>query len=1245
MEEVSFPRGRAQIDPAEKNVSEEVENKTRPSKRKSSSKPTTPKADFLFGSSSKSESSSSKPKTKRQKTGSVKQSLLPVGGGGVTTVKQGKKDEPLIEPLSFNKLAKGTKLLGMVREVHDEFAVFSLPNFLTGYMLPEKGMSLLMCLSVGQCMAVSVVKIVTEHVKGGTSKRRIQVTAKPSALNSTDEPARSIPIRGQILSVEDHGCLVDMGFARQGFLSFDQVDGEYDILEDDVEADSTENRILQKGRLYDFVLDAPSKGTVYKLSLPSARKLSKQTIVPTQDKPPALASLAPGWLVTAKLDALAKNGLCVTFFGNVFRAAVEMSHLGAIFKTDIREVSSEWRGIFSKNQSFSARIMAVDPATKLIRLSLQPHMLEMRLPDDLPDVGTLIQGCTVVRQDPGIGALLALPDEYSKDDDEDANHAGLMAVEKYRLASNIKGVYVHISKAIDEKDAALFAKEFAPSTTHPVRILSKMNWIDGVASGACSPSLIEAHVLTHADLKPGQVHKQVPIIAHLKDGGVLVNLGSGIRGLIPAMHLFETAASSEYRRKLMKVKFAVDSKIDVLVLWADSKRKRCLLSAKKGLVKSDKIATSYADMAIGKMVTGFVSKVDDKALYVTFCDRVYGKITARSLVKDLGIEDHKSNFQVGDIVTCRVVTVKKRRRHQKEDESDSEDEDMDTDISSRKPFYEVNLAMAVQGVDEEQDEFDEPELLHIKTGGLIPAKAIKVLELVGGKEKKKGFVPGYAVVSVKSKYLLREYEPAKAPQTMECKLPYDQLVDEYDREALESAASLDKFAETVLSVGKKLDQKGLILSDPGKSNIEYSNAIGKFAVLSLRKKLIDQLEEQSQGREAPDGQTLPNNGTEFFVGAQVIGYVAQVDERHGAFVRFLDGLTGLVPKNRGALDLQPYSTVVTKVEIVDDSRTPPRILLKPLIATNKPGSPAKGKKKQSFQVGEVIDEAIISNLGFHRAILHVPSKDAHVTLHCTMKKCSVKLQAEVNMKTKSSAANGPMITSDHPFYKLKQGKALKNLTVFSVGSGKEGNIVQVTDLASDEDAYKIALQVEKKSRVEPGTAVSGIVTGVAKHGKGVYVALSPKISGFIPALELSADIKLLNNLDQALVLGQRLKCHIVDQPNKKDNDGYMLSHLESEISKPVTGDVVVGRVNSKMRQILPPSLMINFRGGHSGRCCITELEEPDEWENMPLGRPDEEEENQDDEDDDRCVLLTVNNMTDITCDSRELNGLSVRFNL
>jgi len=109
--------------------------------------------DLLFGVKP-----SKKPKVKKPKEVSEeeameaavtsKHSLLPLGGGGVvmkrrfqaakaaagSTSTKGKA-EPFIEALGFSRLAKGTKLLGVVREVQEEFALVSLPNLLTGYVL------------------------------------------------------------------------------------------------------------------------------------------------------------------------------------------------------------------------------------------------------------------------------------------------------------------------------------------------------------------------------------------------------------------------------------------------------------------------------------------------------------------------------------------------------------------------------------------------------------------------------------------------------------------------------------------------------------------------------------------------------------------------------------------------------------------------------------------------------------------------------------------------------------------------------------------------------------------------------------------------------------------------------------------------------------------------------------------------------------------------------------------------------
>ena len=198
MEAIAFPRGgRPSSAKATKDEIDEqqLKRRERPSEIKKKRKAEKESPDFLFGSKPSSESTSGTTKSKKTITGHgvtlsdtpTKQSMLPIGGGGVyipqySNTGNGKKDgkkgmAPVIEALSFQKLSKGTKLLGYVREVQDEFAVISLPNLLTGFMLLSSVVkksvtqdgaaasvhpsftSLKQCLAVGQILTVVVVKV------------------------------------------------------------------------------------------------------------------------------------------------------------------------------------------------------------------------------------------------------------------------------------------------------------------------------------------------------------------------------------------------------------------------------------------------------------------------------------------------------------------------------------------------------------------------------------------------------------------------------------------------------------------------------------------------------------------------------------------------------------------------------------------------------------------------------------------------------------------------------------------------------------------------------------------------------------------------------------------------------------------------------------------------------------------------------------------------------------------------------
>ena len=76
--------------------------------------------------------------------------------------------------------------------------------------------------------------------------------------------------------------------------------------------------------------------------------------------------------------------------------------------------------------------------------------------------------------------------------------------------------------------------------------------------------------------------------------------------------------------------------------------------------------------------------------------------------------------------------------------------------------------------------------------------------------------------------------------------------------------------------------------------------------------------------------------------------------------------------------------------------------------------------------------------------------------------------------------------------------------------------------------------------------------------------------------------------------------------DSKERDTPIVSLLDPILfpqdAKPERGDVLIGRINRFLVPLAPPSLMLDLRGGFVGRCCITELEELDDWENMPLGQ-------------------------------------------
>jgi len=214
------------------------------------------------------------------------------------------------------------------------------------------------------------------------------------------------------------------------------------------------------------------------------------------------------------------------------------------------------------------------------------------------------------------------------------------------------------------------------------------------------------------------------------------------------------------------------------------------------------------------------------------------------------------------------------------------------------------------------------------------------------------------------------------------------------------------------------------------------------------------------------------------------------------------------------------------------------------------------------------------------------------------------------------------ITKGHPFYGLNASQVLSQLTVVFAKRRRGKFQVYLTDRDVDEATPTV---VSEESELVPGASTPVVVTGVAPNNKGLYVEVSPFVKGFIPGLEVTKDLKILNSLSSHISIGSKIQCTVMDQKqwneNRANNSNQnkktaatskllLFSILaeddDSEVSKPTRGDLIVGRVQRSLKQAQSPALMVALRSGFVGRCCITELDENDDWSNMPIGRIQED---------------------------------------
>jgi ribosomal protein S1 len=966
-------------------------------------------------------------------------SVNPLGGGAVIPSDPVKRRPAIIESVAFSKLVpKHTKVLGIVRDVAADYAIISLPNMLTGFIRRNSSSSdppIHHQISKNTVLAVSIQATAVEHVKNeATPKRRIEVSIHPRHMNqglNSDILHDQMRIRGIIHSKEDHGCIVHVHIPGVTcFLPYQNVhnyteednydeeesyDSDASADEDDDDSATSINHkqkrhkhddsinirySLRPGRIYDFVIskitrdrstNSNSNGAsriMIQLSLPGTKDAA-QLLEPVPSMAQAernqlashtLKTLSPGMLVKCYIEGYAKNGLLISFFLGLFRASIEANHMGGYYIEE-GKAAVDWRKLFrdSSIRHVIGRIIVTDPSSKIIRVSLLPHLLNLSIPaaSELPTVGTVIQNATVVRIDKGIGALLAIPQEYTpavaqpcnqlaleeeeeeelgneeSDDDNNLEHhqwgrkrkkptdaptwsrvQSLYSIPQHLEASKVRCVYVHISKASDtntasegKKDPLLgaqllkemeFSKQFKVGSTIPaVRILSTQSWVENIASGATAPSIVEASVLSHSDIKPGVLYRSVPILS-IGTYGIMVSLGQNIKAVCPFLHMYDKVpASSENlttSRAFAKL-FAVGKKITVRCLDVDPESKRCNVTHKPSLVKDTGcIVCSYDNLPPPhEVVKGYVSKCVSDGIMVSFYNNIYGWCSAKSLQRDLGVEDVTESYKLGDVVKCRIIKGNFRDNRWYLSVS--------LDITDRA----ISAATSSGGTNNEDSSLctnEETLKSKLPPGTVLPSGG-KIVQMVNSQRSSAGrLFCGYAMVL---------YKEIDRGISFECRLPYELVFDsppnDDSPQPIPIQTRLDNLVAEKLCIGKKLETEAVVLGI-------HSMDGATLPFISIKPRIVDAAVasasdvDDKEKRKGKSTLILPSSAADLYVGANVIGYVYHHDERHGAFIRFLNKLTGIVPKSKRGLELPLYHTITFTVGELDPTKSPPQIFLR-----------------------------------------------------------------------------------------------------------------------------------------------------------------------------------------------------------------------------------------------------------------------------------------------------------------------------
>ncbi|RMX67697.1 hypothetical protein DD238_001480 [Peronospora effusa] len=544
--------------------------------------------------------------------------------------------------LSFKTVRKGMLLLGCVRQITDgQDLMISLPNKLNGtvtlsecsdefYELMQSHKQqkiqqnedqelpqLSSIFQIGQF--VSCVVLATSKAD---KRKQIQLSLRTSLIHAElglSSLVKGASLHATVSSVEDHGAIVNVGI--RGVHAF-------------VPRKELVTSVLKGQHLFVSVLSMNTHTNTATVTTDRSQVVKAVT----RGDSFTLKQLVPGMLLNVRVEEVLENGLSVAFL-TFFTATVEQNHMSL-------PCERGWEESYHKGMKARARIMTIDYVAKQITLSMAPHVVHLQVPEAPFSVGDIVEEATIERIDAGVGMLLSLK---SKDEDVKMEDAS----EKKESTTNTKWKafapgYVHISNVSDKRIDKL-EKKFTVGSNIKCRVLG-FSPFDAVVNVTCKEHSISQTVLRHKDLKPGA--KVSGKILSIEPWGILMEISEGVRGLVTPQHMTAFLLNKKTNKN---DKYKVGKTVSARVLHVDHEAKKTFLTMKSGLLASElPILSSFEEATMGFIAHGFITKIAEYGVIVTFYNNVYG-LVPMGVLQQAGITNLEEAYVLGQVVKARVT--------------------------------------------------------------------------------------------------------------------------------------------------------------------------------------------------------------------------------------------------------------------------------------------------------------------------------------------------------------------------------------------------------------------------------------------------------------------------------------------------------------------------------------------------------------------------------------------------------------